>query len=191
MQNLLKNISVIYISPEEINEKSAPTLAIWEETLHIPNTLKLHCIKARTSKQLQVSPTSNSDLFTVVNVFKHAIMSDVSETPITQSSPSFDKKSTDDNDSDNDKSNDNEVKNFEINLTDRVLVSYEDDEFPGEVIAVLDNDFQVNVMHKSGNPFWKWPAQEDNIFYTRKNIARKLDQLEVAGTRGQFLFKSI
>ena len=35
-------------------------------------------------------------------------------------------------------------------------------------IAVLDNEFQVNVMHKSGNSFWKWPAQEDNIFYTRK-----------------------
>ena len=80
---------------------------------------------------VEVSPTSNSDLFTVVNVFKHAVMPDVSETPITQSSPSFDKKSTD-NDSDNDKSNDNEVKNFEINLSDWVLVSYEDDEFPGE-----------------------------------------------------------
>ena len=117
-------------------------------------------------------------------------MPDVSETPITQSSPSFDKKSTDD-DSDNDKSNDNEVKNFEINLGDWVLVSYEDDVFPGEVIAVLDNDFQVNVMHKSGNSFWKWPAQEDNIFYTRENIVRNLDQPEVAGTRGQFLFKSI
>ena len=77
------SISVIYISSEEINEKSAPKLAIWEETLPIPNTLKLHFMKPCTSKQLQVPPTSNSDLFTVVNVFKHAVMPDVSETPIT------------------------------------------------------------------------------------------------------------
>ena len=41
-----------------------------------------------------------------------------------------------------------------------------------------------------GNSFWKWAVQEDNIFYTIKNIVKTLDQPEVAGTRGQFSFKN-
>ena len=37
--------------------------------------------------------------------------------------------------------------------------------FPGEVTAIYGLDFQVNVMHKSGNIFWKWPLKEYKILY--------------------------
>lgn len=40
-------------------------------------------------------------------------------------------------------------------------------------------------MHKSGN-IWKWPRQEDKIFYKHENILKKINPPVVAGTRGQF-----
>lgn len=69
-----------------------------------------------------------------------------------------------------------------------VFVQYDGQEFPGEVTTTVRLDFQVIVMHKSGNAFLGWPSREDKIFYQRENIIKKLEPPEVAGTGGQFQF---
>ena len=75
--------------------------------------------------------------------------------------------------------------NFPISLGDWVLVSYDGQEFPGEVTPTVGLDFEVIVMHKSDNAFWEWPSREDEIFYQRENV-KKSEPTEVAGTREQF-----
>ena len=71
---------------------------------------------------------------------------------------------------------------LQIDIGDWVLVHYQGSNFPGEVTAIYGLDFKVNVMHKSGNVFWKWPLKENKIVY---------EPPEVAGTRGLFTFKDL
>ena len=42
-------------------------------------------------------------------------------------------------------------------------------------------------MHKVGK-YWKWPEQEDHIFYYRSDVIKKIDAPTIAGSRGQFMF---
>ena len=79
---------------------------------------------------------------------------------------------------------------LEVNIGDWVLVNYDGADFPGEITNIVGFDYEVNVMHKYG-AFWKWPLTEDRIFYDRKNVVKKLEPLEVAGTRGQFTFTQL
>jgi len=69
-----------------------------------------------------------------------------------------------------------------------VIVSYDSEEYRGEITALEENDIQVNVMHKSGNG-WKWPSIPDNIFYPKNNIIQSLKPPFAASSRGQFLFE--
>ena len=43
-------------------------------------------------------------------------------------------------------------------------------------------------MVKSGK-HWKWPVQPDILSYNCSDIIKKINPPEVAGSRGQFLFK--
>ena len=177
------NVTILFISSEEITQKSASKLPVWEKTIAIPNTLKFHCIKARNSKQLSVSTISTGDEFMIVDVFKCAEESDESDVGCDETSPDYHESSSDLDES--------RIEGLHVDVGHWVFVQYEGNCFPGEVTAVIENDFEVNVMHKSGDAFWKWPSTEDKILYLKNNIIKKLDHLEVAGTRGQFLFKNL
>ena len=43
-------ITIIYISSHTIQEKCAPRLPLWDNTLVVTDTMKLHCIKVRNSR---------------------------------------------------------------------------------------------------------------------------------------------
>ena len=43
-------ITIIYISSHTIQEKCAPRLPVWDNTLVVTGTMKLHCIKVRNSR---------------------------------------------------------------------------------------------------------------------------------------------
>ena len=43
--------------------------------------------------------------------------------------------------------------------------------FPGEVRAVVGENYEVSVMVKVGN-YWKWPSKEDKIFYTKDKVKK-------------------
>ena len=82
------------------------------------------------------------------------------------------------------------VEALNLSIGQWVLVSYEGNEFPGEVTSMDDSDIEVNVMHRSANA-WKWPRPEDKIFYSRDKVVRVINPPTVAGNRGQFMFNDI
>ena len=137
-------------------------------------TQKLHCIRANNVAQLEVSIISSDEPFSLVNIFK--VPEDTeSESGESQLNPISDSPNSD----------------IQIDIGDWVLVHYQGSNFPGEVTAIYGLDFQVNVMHKSGNVFWKWPLKEDNILYQMQSVIKKLGPPEVARTRGQFTFRDL
>ena len=68
-----------------------------------------------------------------------------------------------------------------ININDWVLFSYKDERFPGEVTNITGSDFEVNVMHKSGN-IWKWPKRECKILCKWENIVQRINPPAITGT---------
>ena len=53
-------------------------------------------------------------------------------------------------------------------------MNYDGDDFPGEITCCNGNDqFEVSVMHKSGN-HWKWPKTINKILYARDDSANTL-----------------
>ena len=44
------------------------------------------------------------------------------------------------------------------------LNEYDDNEYPGEVTAVLENEIKVSVLNKSGG-YFKWPKKKDEVHY--------------------------
>lgn len=130
--------------------------------------MKLNCVKVRNSKQLEIATTSTGEAFKVENIFSGSLPTGESESDSSDTVTSSD------------------TVQEEIQIGDWVLVYYKNETFPGEVTAIIASDIEVNVMHKSGATFWKWPTQIYKIFYTRDNILKRLDPPSVAGTRGQF-----
>ena len=55
-----------------------------------------------------------------------------------------------------------------------MLVKYESTHYPGLILQIVNNVFQVNVMNKSGK-FWRWLQKEDKIFYTSNNIVKCIE----------------
>jgi hypothetical protein len=100
-----------------------------------------------------VSTVSEGEAFTIVTIIEN-------------------KEESDDDESDKEESAENNFGDTNIDnkvheeflLHDWVLVRYDNYEFAGEVTNIVGNEFEVNVMHKSGAMFWKWPSREDNSF---------------------------
>ncbi|XP_072180506.1 uncharacterized protein [Diadema setosum] len=72
---------------------------------------------------------------------------------------------------------------------DWFIVEYDGKQFPGEVLAVRDGEFQVSVMGRVGK-YWKWPSTRDAIFYMRHQMIAPLDAPEVVNNRGHFKFSA-
>ena len=66
-----------------------------------------------------------------------------------------------------------------------MFVNYDGDDFLGEITCCDGNDqFEFNVMHKSGN-YWKWPKTIDKILYARDYIVRTINPPRATGHHGQ------
>jgi len=64
------NINVQVISTAEIEKDSIEKAPIWSAAVGVPNTLKLHCVRAHNAKMLRVSTVSTEDDFTLVEIFQ-------------------------------------------------------------------------------------------------------------------------
>ena len=71
-----------------------------------------------------------------------------------------------------------------------VLVEYDGQLYPGEVIAIDNYEFTVNIMVKAGK-HWKWPDNIDQIYFPREKLIRKLNAPEVVNVRGHFSFHEL
>ena len=70
---------------------------------------------------------------------------------------------------------------------DWVQILYDQILYPGEITAVVNGEYEVNVMHRIGNNY-RWPTVSDKIFYCRNNIVAKINPPVPVGHRGQFQF---
>ena len=62
------NISIFFISSEDIEKKSDEMTEHWHQILPVPNTVKLHCIKTQGPDKLSVSNVSNGEAFSVIKI---------------------------------------------------------------------------------------------------------------------------
>ena len=60
-----------------------------------------------------------------------------------------------------------------------VVAKYDNDENPGEITSIDDDDIEVNVMARSARA-WKWPTPEDRLFYDKKDILHIINPPNVA-----------
>lgn len=73
---------------------------------------------------------------------------------------------------------------------DFVIVFYEGEFFPGQIIQKRENDeqtgqeYQVSVMAMSGPTGWRWPEVEDKIWYTEGQVLEKITPPSVTNSRG-------
>lgn len=57
---------------------------------------------------------------------------------------------------------------------DWVMVDYDNTLYPGEIISMEGESFQINVMVSTGNNRYKWPVKKDIHMYTLMDIKYKL-----------------
>ena len=62
------NISIFFISSEDIEKKSDEMTEHWHQILPVPNTVKLHCIKTQGPDKLSVSNVSNGEAFSIIRI---------------------------------------------------------------------------------------------------------------------------
>ena len=63
------NALIIYISSIEIQSKGAK-VQYWDQTLLVPNTLKIHCVKVHNWYQLKVPTVPSGEGLVVTDVLK-------------------------------------------------------------------------------------------------------------------------
>jgi len=103
-KSLNMGITIQYVSTDTIKETCAPRLEVWQNSLVVINTMKLHCIKVRNSRQLEVAAFSTDETFKVENIMQITNGSDVeSDTSLSET--------------------ENDVENDELD-TDNVIPDY-------------------------------------------------------------------
>ena len=73
-----------------------------------------------------------------------------------------------------DAKNDPDKSADELVVSGWCVVKYDNQLFPGKIQTVVGEKYEVSAMIKAGR-YWKWPAQEDNIFYLRDEIVKGLN----------------
>ena len=79
---------------------------------------------------------------------------------------------------------------IEISVGNWFQVEYDGQLYPGEVKDIANNEYLVSVMVRAGK-YWKWPAHDDEIYYQRESLIRKIDPPEVINARGYFKFRQL
>ena len=72
-----------------------------------------------------------------------------------------------------------------VNVGDFVVVNYDENFYPGTVTGTKKSGAEVNAMVSSGSN-WKWPKQEDKLFYYLRDIVMVISDPVPIGKRGIF-----
>lgn len=80
--------------------------------------------------------------------------------------------------------------NDEIKPGDWVLVMYEGNLYPGQVLSIVDHEYKISAMEKCGQ-FWRWPERPDEIFYCKEKISKKIQPPEVVNYKGHCQFQDM
>ena len=75
-----------------------------------------------------------------------------------------------------------------MNVSDWVVVEYDEDLYPGEVTAVNGDFVEVDTIHTSNGKTWHWP---EILMYNRAQIKATIEQpVPTGGSRGLYKFSS-
>ena len=67
------------------------------------------------------------------------------------------------------------------------VVDYDGEQFPGEVLRTVGDEYEVSVMMRAGG-FWKWPTRKDVLFYKSNQIIKEISPPNLASSRNHFTF---
>ena len=190
------NIHVHFIPKADIETLEPQLNVMWEDVVAVPKTHQMHCFIPSGRNRVMVADTSDSTEFTIVPIRK------------ASDSDSDEEEEVEDEELDSVEDTDSEevvpielqdiitmedsetlvVDSPDLSVGKWVIVNYDGEQFPGEITCCNNSDVEVNVMHKAGSKYWKWPESIDKIFYERKDIVRTINPPKAAGHRGQFVF---
>ncbi|KAJ3666449.1 hypothetical protein Zmor_001891 [Zophobas morio] len=54
-----------------------------------------------------------------------------------------------------------------------VIVKYEENHYPGQVLNITEKQIRVNAMIKSGLNSWKWSNDPDVVWYEKEDVVTK------------------
>lgn len=72
-----------------------------------------------------------------------------------------------------------------------MVVSYENKNYPGEVVGVKPNEVAISAMEKSGPSGWKWPSKPDILTYALGDIVKKNPPVPCGSRTTQFQFLDV
>ena len=67
---------------------------------------------------------------------------------------------------------------------------YNSPNYPGEILHIVNNEFQVNTMNNS-EKLQRWPQKKSKIFYTSNIIVKQIESPQVDGSCDHFEFNQI
>ena len=70
------------------------------------------------------------------------------------------------------------------------MVVYEGEYFPGLVLNITTLEVVVKVMTMFG-PNWKWPEQEDKLWYPRDDVVEKIKEPQLLNARGIYAIEEL
>ena len=173
-------IHVQFIAKEDIDQIMPQLDAKWEGVLAVPKTHKMYFIIPNGNGMVMVSDTSDSKEYTIVPLRKPDSPESEEEavTPLDKSQESLDGSEELFIVSD-----EHTITTVDLCVGQWVVVNYDGDDFPGEITCDSNDQFEVSMMHKSGN-HWKWPKTIDKILYARDDLVRIFNPPRAAGHRG-------
>lgn len=81
----------------------------------------------------------------------------------------------------------------DIPLNSYVIVTYEEEFFPGVVLEKVKNGAKVKVMTMAGIETWKWPEKDDILYYLDEDIIEVIiiSHPELKNNRGHYYVSEI
>lgn len=85
------------------------------------------------------------------------------------------------------------ISDSHFNVNDHVIVLYEEELFPGQVIEIDNSNeeqpmYKVQCMTKSG-PYWKWPITPDVTYYYKQDVIKKIEEENIVPASNRGVFK--
>lgn len=74
-----------------------------------------------------------------------------------------------------------------VNVKDYVIVKYAGQHFPGLVLRLVGNRYEVKAMERSGLKHWRWPERDDVLLYNHQEILKTISPPKQINKRGAFL----
>jgi len=165
------NITIKFVSQDEIAEKQEMLNQHWDGVFHVPRTHTLHAIKPSGPTLISVAETSDGD-FHAVKIREESNESVQDEEMDEVNSPDETRE---------------ETSGPSYSAGQWVLVAYDGSAYPGQVLDVNDDEVQVSAMERVGR-IWRWPRKADCIFYKKSDVIRAINTPVLVNRRGQFKF---